>query len=709
MLAWSEIEKAIYYRSREKPQEARKHYETAAKLHEESTYWSHLAPNYWAWVILEDAELLSRQETSREAIHAFEQAQTKFVESEKAIKQQIKEIELPEEKEAAERLIKTAVLRRRYCQARISLEEAKILDRKGEYALSSKHYELAADILKQLLVETKSTQTHQEISLLVKLCEAWGKMESAEEKADPEIYLEASQLFEQAKTYSPTKKTTMLILGNSSFCKGLAAGIEYQISVDVTKHSKAKSLMKSAATSYQQAGFRSASEYAKATQRLFDAYLYMNQAESEADQEKRAKQYQMAENLLQISAGSFMKAKQPEKTAQVKQILETVREERDLAVSLNEVLHAPTIASTTLSFATPTPTGEASVGLERFKHANVQANLVAGAKEVKVGESFCLTVEFVNAGKEPALLTRVEDFVLPDFTVVKKPDIYRLEDSCLNMKGKQIAPLKLVEAKLVLQPSKKGVYQLKPRVHYLDELGQNKSFQLKSLEIKVEEVILPDRVSTGTKDLDSLLLGGIPKEYAVVLTGPPSDERELIIRNFLEAGTKKGQISFYVTTEAVGIESLLEKSGFYLFLCNPKPKTQVPDLPNVTKLRSKTDINNLNMALARAGRNLTQKQGVKRVCIETVSDVLLRNGPEVTRRWLSELITDLGSKGFIILSVMNPAMHPADQATAVIDLFDGEISINQTEDPLECKKSIRIKKLRTQDYIKNPMCLTNQK
>jgi len=65
----------------------------------------------------------------------------------------------------------------------------------------------------------------------------------------------------------------------------------------------------------------------------------------------------------------------------------------------------------------------------------------------------------------------------------------------------------------------------------------------------------------------------------------------------------------------------------------------------------------------------------------------------------------LGAKGFTTLAVINPAMHPSDQATAVIDLFDGEISILQSDDPLDCKKSIHVKKLRNQDYIKNPICL----
>jgi hypothetical protein len=51
-------------------------------------------------------------------------------------------------------------------------------------------------------------------------------------------------------------------------------------------------------------------------------------------------------------------------------------------------------------------------------------------------------------------------------------------------------------------------------------------------------------------------------------------------------------------------------------------------------------------------------------------------------------------------------MHATEHANAVINLFDGEISIIQSDDPLDCKKSILVKKLRNQDYIKNPICLT---
>jgi KaiC/GvpD/RAD55 family RecA-like ATPase/tetratricopeptide (TPR) repeat protein len=705
MQAWSQIEQARYSHSIEDYEEAKQHYERAAKLHESTSSWSYLTPNYLAWSYMEGSEGLSRKESTGQAKQTFQKAYEQFCNAEESLKQKLEEITSADEKEMTQKLFEASDLRRKYCQARILMEDAKLLDREGKHLQSSRGYGKAAQNISAIADKLDVEAERKELKYVAILCQAWEKMTNAEETTSSKSYLKAATLFEQAKEHCFTKKASLWALGNSNFCRGLAAGVQYQTSLELSEHAKAKSFMKSAATNYSQAGFKNASEYARATQRLFDAYAFMNQAENELDQEKRSKQYQMAENLLQIAAGSFMKAKQPEKTAQVQKILANVREEKALAISLSQVMQAPSIASTTQSFTAPSPTSEVSVGLESFQHANVQANLITVAKEVKVGESFCLSVEFVNAGREPALLTRVEDFVPQDFVVVKKPEIYRIEETVLNMKGKQLAPLKLVEVKLVLQPSKKGNYKLNPRVHYLDELGQNKSLQLKTLEIKVEEVVLGDRVSTGTQELDSLLLGGVPKGYAVALTGPPSDEREILIKNFLESGTNNDEIVFYVATEAIGMEHLLENPNFFLFLCNPKPKTEVPNIANVFKLRSKTDITNLSISLAKAYRNIeTSKK--KKICVEIVSDVLISYKAEATRRWISELITDLGSKGFTMLAVMDPSTHPTDQANAVLNLFDGEIELTQKEDPLEYKKSVRVKKLRNQDYIKNPICLT---
>jgi hypothetical protein len=705
MKAWSQIEQAKYCHSIENYLEAKKNYEEAAKIYQTTNPWSYLASNYSAWAAMEEAESLSRTEATQQAKQTFQNALDQFNISEESIKQKIGEITSLDEKELSQKLLEASNLRKEFCQARIMIEDAKLMGRKGKYLQSAKSYGEAAQNLSVIVERIDIEAERRELELLSILCKAWEKMARGEETASSDLYLEAARFFEQAKGLCFTQKASLWALGNSSFCKGLAAKNQFQSTLEKSFYSIANKHVNQAADYYSKAGFQFASEYAKATQRLFDAYLYMKNAEGEIDPEKKTKYYQIAEQLLQIAAGSFMKAKQPEKTTEVQRILTTVREEKALALSLTKVMQAPTITSSTMSFVAPSPTSEVSFGLESFEHANVQANLIAANRKLRVGESFCLSVEFINAGRESALLLRVDDFVPQDFVVVKKPEIYRIEETTLNMKGKQLAPLKLVEVKLTIQPSKKGQYQLNPMVHYLDELGQNKSLQLKTIEIKVEEVVLEDRVSTGTQELDSILLGGIPKEYAVVLSGSPSDEREILVRNFLKAGAKE-EVTFYIATEATGLEDMLKNPNFFLFLCNPKPKVEVPDIPNVYKLQNKTALTNLGIALTMATRSIDQtSEKPKRICVEILSDVLMSQGPNTTRKWISGLITNLISKGFIMLAVMNPAMHPSDQATAVIDLFDGEISIIQNDDPLDCKKSILVKKLRNQDYIKNPICL----
>jgi len=488
MQAWSEIEKARHSHAREQYDQSRGHYEKAANLHRSSKLWSYLAPNYSAWAQLEKAEDLSRKEKTQEAIQAFQQALELFSKAKGSIETEIKEIQTADEREMATALIKASDIRRRYCQARISLEQAKILDRKGEHDLSSKRYGSAAETLGKIIEETESEAARKELRPIMCLCQAWQKMTLAEEKTSPELYLEASQLFEQAKEHSLNKRTSLLALGNSSFCKALAAGTKFDITLDTAMHSMAKQHIERATTYYLKAGFKSASEYAKATQRLFDAYTYMNNAEKENDPEKRAKYYQMTEKLLRTSADSYRKAKHPEKSAEIQRILETVREERELAASLSEVLHAPPIASTTASFTTPTPSHENSVGLERFEQANIQAQLIV-PEEGTVGEDLTVQLDLVNVGKNSGLLVRVDNLVPKGFKVTKAPPKYAMEDGSLDMGGKRLEPLKVESIKISAQPADAGVFDLSPQVVYVDETGQFRTCRPEAVHVRVHSML----------------------------------------------------------------------------------------------------------------------------------------------------------------------------------------------------------------------------
>jgi tetratricopeptide (TPR) repeat protein len=488
MQAWTEIETARDHHERQEYDLAKEHFEKAANLHKSLKQWSYLAPNYFAWTRLEEAEELSRKEQTEEAVKAFEATANLFIETKKALQAQLDKIEKPEERQMATRMVKATDTRREYSVARIAVEEARILDKKGDHYRSSEKYGSAAEAFEKIGKSLESEKERREFRLIVALSKAWQKMTLAEAEASPALYVEASKLFEEAREFSPNEKTKMLLLGHSRFCKALEAGTEFADSRNMNMYVDAIRYLESAASYYVQAGFPKASEYSEATKLLFDAYMHTESAGRESDPEKKVKLYAMAEKVLQTSAGSFMRAEHPEKREQVLGLLEKVKKEQEVATSLMEVLHAPAIVSATTSFSTPASTHEQAVGSERFEHADIQANLIIRQRELKIGENLSIELELVNAGKGFALLTKVTEIIPKGFELAEKPDNCRVENSYLNMKGKRLDPLKTEEVKLVLKPTVQGTFSLKPTVLYLDENGKYKSHEPEPVLIVVKEL-----------------------------------------------------------------------------------------------------------------------------------------------------------------------------------------------------------------------------
>lgn len=251
-------------------------------------------------------------------------------------------------------------------------------------------------------------------------------------------------------------------------------------------------------------------------------------------------------------------------------------------------------------------------------------------------------------------------------------------------------------------------------MEYLETVKRMQKF-LAALEepttASVSDVALPGRITTGYRDLDKMLFGGIPENYAVVLTAPSCDEKDLLIKRFLEAGAKEGQITFYLTAEAGGVRALVEEfqSTFYLFICNPQADAMIKTLPNVFKLKGVENLTDISIALTSASRKLDNSvKGPKRVCIEIISDVLLQHHAVQTRRWLTGLIPELKSKGFTILAVINPQMHPSQEVQAVLDLFEGEIRIYERELETGSEKSVKIRKMYNQRYLESELLLRKE-
>jgi hypothetical protein len=213
----------------------------------------------------------------------------------------------------------------------------------------------------------------------------------------------------------------------------------------------------------------------------------MGNAAKETDPDKKTRLYMVAEKVLQASADSYAKAGNPSKREQALKLLKAAKEQREMAISLVDVLHAPIISSTA-AFTTPSPTSEQAVGLERFEHAEVNANLILSRTELKVGESVELEIELANAGKGTALLDKIEGAIPDGFEIAERLQTYRIEGCNVNMKGRRLEQLKSEDVRLSLRPKHKGSFTLKPVILYIDENGNAKSHEPEPIIITVKEL-----------------------------------------------------------------------------------------------------------------------------------------------------------------------------------------------------------------------------
>lgn len=231
---------------------------------------------------------------------------------------------------------------------------------------------------------------------------------------------------------------------------------------------------------------------------------------------------------------------------------------------------------------------------------------------------------------------------------------------------------------------------------------ERKRFLQEQKDVGLEEGV--KRCRSGYADLDRLLCGGIPENCAVVLTAPSCDERELLVKCFLEAGARKGEPTFYLTVNPSNAKLLVEEcqSNFYLFVCNPQADAVVKSSTRVFKLKGVENLTDIGIALTSAIRKLDPSQkSPRRICIDLISDILLQHHAVQTRRWLTALLTELKSTGFTTLAVVDPQMHPPEELHAILGLFDGEINIHEKG----AKQFLRIKRMSNQKYLDDGLLL----
>ncbi len=190
------------------------------------------------------------------------------------------------------------------------------------------------------------------------------------------------------------------------------------------------------------------------------------------------------------------------------------------------------------------------------------------------------------------------------------------------------------------------------------------------------------RVSTGYGRLDEALQGGFLAGSAVVLSAPASDEVPLLLRNFLKPTQGQGLLICRSLSAAQAI-SQAELDNLKVLVCSEA----VPPSKNLIPGKGVENLTEVNLRISET----LKASEPKIVALDILSEVLLRHKVLQTRKWLSEFLARLRSRGITTLAVINPYMHAKEDVEAIVDLFDGNLELFEQNVEGSLRKFLRSK------------------
>ncbi len=487
MDAWGEIEQARLHHDGEQYLSAAAAYLKAAQTLRATNAWNHLGGHYEACYLLETGEALSRQEKPEAAFESFTQATKAFNGAKLQMETSLKERQGSSESKELADWLRITEGRIEYSLGRAELEEAKVLDKNGDEEGSARKYRSASDIFQALLAHATNPQDRGEMETLMLYCKAWARMKEAETEASPEHYNEAAEFFLKAREASVKKRFRLLAQANASICRALEAGARFRQTQNTQLYSDIKKQLQSAADHYQEAGVENAARWTRATQRLFDALAYLANAETEIDSKKKTELYLLAEKYMELAARLYGEAGFTTKKEEVLKHLARVREDKELLLTPAQAL-AENPALTGSPVAPVSLVRDQALGLERFEVANVVGNLIVPQRVLSVGSELTLELELANVGKTAATLIKLENLVPEGLELDREKIPHRVEDNYIDMKGKRLEYLKTHEVKVTLRAARKGAFELRPRLLFVDEKGNYRSYDFEPRALAISEL-----------------------------------------------------------------------------------------------------------------------------------------------------------------------------------------------------------------------------
>jgi KaiC/GvpD/RAD55 family RecA-like ATPase len=232
--------------------------------------------------------------------------------------------------------------------------------------------------------------------------------------------------------------------------------------------------------------------------------------------------------------------------------------------------------------------------------------------------------------------------------------------------------------------------------------------QLKATVLTQTAQVVQNLIPTGYVALDNMLFGGLFPGSSIVLTGPPCDEKNMIVRRFIESTVTTGRGCIYISSSIDRVRDLLSTHGRYLqvVLCHPQAETIAAEYPEMVRLRTVDNLTEINLQFTKAVAKLSSNKPPV-LCLEILDDVLLDHH-SATRRWLMDILGRSKSSDMTCLATLNPAMHSDVESQAMLETFDGHIDLYEAVLHVH-PKLIRVKKFGGRKYLDNELLVDKEK
>ncbi len=388
--AWNLIELAKLHNKQENHLQAKEDYLNACQILKELPKNNYEASYYYAWTFLEEAEHLSKQESHDDAIEQFKSSSMHFNEALNVLEEVFKQSKDKLENERIKKLETVAKLRINYCDARINVENARVLGKKGEHLLAAENFSSAASQFKNICAKFKIERERRELEAIFHLCKAWESMEYAENNEDSNKFAEAAHLFEKASDFFSNSKLKILSSSNSAFCQALELGCRFdestKTSIKSELYPRIKVILRKAASSYKKGGFINEADWALATSTYFDAAWHLIQADEELNLEKKKNLLKIGSEILKSAASLFGKSGYKNKEKDILEQLELVKKEEKIIVSALNTISEPSITKSTVGIIAPACPLESSQSpkiseVREFSDEILKAELREGSRE----------------------------------------------------------------------------------------------------------------------------------------------------------------------------------------------------------------------------------------------------------------------------------------------------------------------------------------